>query len=90
MRFSAGLREVTGHSEEYLETEGEATVGDILELLSRRYGSSFKVYVYGKEGRIADYVQVLLDGTNVANLRGLRTDLKDDSQIDIVPLVAGG
>jgi len=90
VRFFAGLRDITGEKEEFTENWGGETVGSLLAELSKRYGEAFEKYLYGKEGQIADHVQVLLDGTSVSNLQGLKTRLIDGARIDIIPLVAGG
>jgi len=90
VRFLARLQDMTGEREESFESSEEETVGDVLAGLSRRHGEAFDKYIYGKDGQIADHIQVLLDGTSVTNLQGLKTRLRDGSQIDIIPLVAGG
>jgi molybdopterin synthase sulfur carrier subunit len=90
VRFYARLRDMTGEREEAVESKEGETVGDILAGLSKRYGEAFEKYLYGREGQIADHIQVLLDGTSVTNLQGLKTRLVDGAQMDIIPLVAGG
>jgi molybdopterin synthase sulfur carrier subunit len=90
VRFHARLQEIIGGAELILDAQTAEKVRDILTLLHERYGEAFDKYVRGQDSEIADYMQVLLDGTNIVNLNGLDTRVKDGSNIDFVPLVAGG
>lgn len=90
IRFFGGLREVTGAKEEIIESKAGETVGDVLSELSKGCGEPFDRYVYGKNGQIADNLQVLFNGTSITNLKDLKTKRIEGSQIDIIPLVSGG
>jgi len=91
VRFLTRLKEVTGREEEEVTVGSEADVSAVLRRLGEKYGEKFGALLYeGNERLLASHLQVLLDGTNVLSLNGLRTRVKDGSMLAIIPLIAGG
>jgi len=90
VRFFARLHEIIGEKEKSVMIREGDSVRTVLATLSKQYGEKFDKYMYGKDGGIADHLQILLNGTNTANLEGLETKIDEGARIDIVPLVAGG
>jgi MoaD family protein len=89
VRLFTILREMTGKKEETLTVRDEATVGEILDLLSEKHGKDFLEYLF--EGRrLRSHIQILVDGINISTLKGLDTRMKEDSTLAIVPPVGGG
>jgi len=89
VRFFTILREMTGKKEEILTVEDGATVREVLDLLSDKYGNDFSEYIF-KGRRLRDHIQILLNGVNITTLNGLDTRLKEDSTLAVVPPVGGG
>jgi molybdopterin synthase sulfur carrier subunit len=91
VRFFTRLKEVVGRDELELDVEERADVGVVLRKLSERYGEKFAALLYeGNERMLATHLQVLLDGSNVLGLNGLKTRLKGGSELAIIPLIMGG
>lgn len=89
VRYFTVLREITKKREEDLIVEEKANVGEILNLLTKRYGDEFSDYLFKEEG-LRSHIQILLNGTNILTLDGFETDLSADSTLAIVPPVGGG
>ncbi|MCI0632475.1 MAG: MoaD/ThiS family protein [Actinobacteria bacterium] len=75
VRLFAALRELAGSSE--VEAEG-ATVGEVLEALSSRYGERF--------GRVALAGSAVVDGERAAP----STPLSGSHEVALLPPVSGG
>jgi molybdopterin synthase sulfur carrier subunit len=89
VRYFTILREITEKREEDLFVEDRAKVGEILDLLTERYGDEFSDYLFEKEG-LRSHIQILLNGTNILTLDGFETELDAESTLAIVPPVGGG
>lgn len=87
VRFFAYIREITGTKE--IQHEHCLTVRDLLQELSQRYGHRFREKVLDGE-RLSSQVIILVNGRNIVHIKGLDTPLKEDDQISIFPVVAGG
>lgn len=88
VQYFALLRDVTGKKEEDWH-EPEATVGELLRALVRRYGRTFERWVL-KDGDLWDLVIVLVNGRDVRNLQRFDTPLAPDDTVVIFPPVGGG
>jgi molybdopterin converting factor small subunit len=65
-RYFAVVREIVGKSEEDFDLPDEATVHDLLEILSAKYGEPLKSYVFPRSaGELSPNLNLLLDGKNV-------------------------
>ncbi len=91
VRLFTALREFAEKSEETLEFgEGTVTVKDVLERLAKRHGKEFTDYLYNKEGKVREHLQLLVNGKSVSLLEELETRLKEGDKVAIVPPVGGG
>jgi MoaD family protein len=77
-----------GFKERPLEFEG-STVGDLLLRLQEVLGEE-KAQVLFRNGELSDLVYVLVNGRNIEQIKGTRTELKDGDQVSVLPLMAGG
>jgi MoaD family protein len=70
----------------------KARLNDVLKELSNRYGKKFSDLLF--EPQSADVKRanlVLLNGQSYMNLKeGLRTELKEEDEISLMPALAGG
>ncbi len=80
IHFASHLSRVLGV--ESVEVEPERNLRHLLRSLSRRYGAPF-------DERIK-YCKVIINGDNVAFLKGKSTPLKEGDTITILPPMAGG
>jgi len=91
VKYFASVREIAGKREESIEVEDGCTVGDMLKVLSNRYGAKFVEYVFDeKTGAPRDHLQFLIDGKSATSLQGLKTKLTNGCQFVVIPPVGGG
>lgn len=64
----------------YESTAG--TAGEVLEELRARYGDSIEKYLAG--------CLVMVDGKNIEDRKGLNTRVRANSEVSVIPRVAGG
>lgn len=88
IRFFASIRNITGTKE--IEWEASTpTLGELLRLLSERYGPQFRRWVLDEE-RMGNSVLVLVNGEDVRHGAGLCTPLHPEDVVSILPMMAGG
>ena len=87
IRYYATLRDVTHKTKEDWVPR-EATVGDLLRDLGRRYGREFERWVL-ENGKLK-YALVLVNGQDVREQHGLDTPLTPDDTVVFIPPVGGG
>lgn len=90
VRFFTKLRELVGNREDELEFKEPITAADLLSFLVKRYGSNFKNYIYGEDGKVKSFLQFLVNGRSITTLEGFETKLKNGDVIAIIPPVGGG
>jgi MoaD family protein len=90
IRYLSVIREITGTREEVIEIENGATVEDILKTLSKKHGKTFQRMI--RSGRDIRGLQIIyfIDGKNITNLDGFQTQVHNQSELVIIPPVAGG
>ena len=81
LRDYAGVREV--------EVSRCETVRQLLGELCGRFGARFEKELFDKE-HLSGRVIVLVNGRNILDLKGLDTELKEDDEVSLFPVVAGG
>lgn len=86
--YFATFREITRENSCFL-SDPPATVGELLDVLSRRYGSTFRNAVY-EDGGLSPFLILLVNGRNVRHADGLATPLSAEDVISVFPMVAGG
>ncbi len=79
VRFASHLIQALGTREAEVEAR---TVRELLKALSGRYGKAF-------DDRV-DACKVIVNGTNVAFLKGTGTALADGDEVVLLPPMAGG
>jgi MoaD family protein len=90
VRYLSVIREITGTREETIEIDNGSMVEDLLRILSKKYGKAFERMI--RSGRDIRGLQIIyfIDGKNIANLEGFKTPVHNQSEIVIIPPVAGG
>ena len=88
IRFFASIRNITGVKE--IEWgEPAPTLGDLLRLLSDRYGPEFRRWVLDGED-LGGSVLVVVNGNDARHQAGLATRLAATDVVSILPIMAGG
>ena len=88
-KLFADLAEVAGNKEVEVDAEPGETVGAALDaLVADRPALADRIYDDG--GGLRDHINVLRNGTNVHNERGLETELDAGDELALFPPVSGG
>lgn len=87
VKFFAYLRDYTKTKE--IEVKNCETVRELLKRLSEIYGGKFAKEVFEGEN-LSSRIIVLVNGRNIVHLENLDTKLKDEDEISLFPVVAGG
>jgi molybdopterin synthase sulfur carrier subunit len=90
IKFFTALREITGKKVDTIQLQTTITVDDLVTMLAEKYGKKFREYIYDKKGEVQGFLSFLVNGTNINNMQGLDTKLKDKDTVAILPPVGGG
>ncbi|WP_248895476.1 ubiquitin-like small modifier protein 1 [Haloplanus halobius] len=88
-KLFADLAEVAGDREIRVDVDPGATVGDALDELLETH-PALRDRVLDESGDVADHVNVLRNGENVATGEGLDTTLAAGDELALFPPVSGG
>ena len=76
---------------EIITLNKKGSVYDLLILLSKKYGDPFRKAVYDpKDLELKPYHMISVNGLLLNQLNGLKTELNDNDQVILMPIVSGG
>jgi len=81
------LRAFTDRNAE-IDVEG-GTAGEAVNALADAH-PDIKKHLFDDDGQLRGFINVFVDGTNVAKLKGLDTPVEEGGEVMIVPAIAGG
>jgi sulfur-carrier protein len=87
IKYFAYIRDYTRTKEanvEYCET-----VYKLLVKLCNCYGSKFEQMIF-INGKLSDEIIILVNGRHITHMNGINTNLVENDEISIFPVVAGG
>ena len=85
------IRFLLGKREEEFELDENTSLGDLLNMLSQKYGEPFRKEIYEPGLQDLKYgYGVIINGLLMARLQGLKTPLKDGDQVILTTLISGG
>jgi len=87
VKFMGIIREITQEKE--LDLAFEGTLGDILNLLDQKY-ENFKKTITDDNGKIKDYIKILINGESPASEDFYTYTLKNSDEVVIFQTIAGG
>jgi molybdopterin synthase sulfur carrier subunit len=90
VKFFTTLREIVGKKEEQIQLSDCATLEALLKQLSKKYGEDFGDYVYDELGKIRGHLQFLINGKSTSTDHRMKTKLRENDEIAILPPVGGG
>ena len=88
IRFFASIRNITNAKEIRWE-HSTPTLGELLWLLSERYGPEFRRWVLDGEN-LGGSVMVVINGDDARHQAGLETRLTATDVVSVFPIMAGG
>jgi len=83
----AALRAYTDRQAE-IEVKG-GTVGEIIADLAAKH-PDIRKHLYKDDANLRDFINVFIGDTNIKELNGLQTPVKDGDSVMLVPAIAGG
>lgn len=89
VKFMARLGEILGKREDTVRLPMEASIRDLLSLLTRKYGVRFAEYVF-EGGRVRPHILVMVDQETVPLKDVLDRPLRDISMVMFLPPLGGG
>ncbi|MGH4139758.1 ubiquitin-like small modifier protein 1 [Clostridium sp.] len=87
VKFFAYIRDYTKTKE--VEISGCNTVLELLNLLSDKYGKNLRQTLF-KNSQLSDEIIILVNGRHIIHLNGIKTEITENDEISIFPVVAGG
>jgi molybdopterin synthase sulfur carrier subunit len=87
VRIPTPLRKLTG-DQRVVQANG-ATLVELVEDLERRF-PGIKGRILDGDGRVHSFVNIFVDDQDVRFLQGLATPLREETEVAIVPAMAGG
>jgi len=90
VKFFTTLREIVGEPQEQIELPEPVTVNELLRQLGKKYGEKFMRYVYDEKGMVRGHLHFLINGKSITTQQGLKTKLKENDVLAILPPVGGG
>lgn len=86
-RTFATFRQTAGQKTFTREYDDDATIREVLQLLSEEYP---EMELFDDEGDLREFVSVLKEGRDITHIDGLDTELEHGDTISLFPPVAGG
>lgn len=90
VKFFTTLREIVGKPQEQIELSEAVTVNALLQQLVEKYGEKFTRYVYTERGKVRGHLHFLINGKSITIQQGLKTKLRKNDILAILPPVGGG
>ncbi|MFT5872701.1 MAG: molybdopterin synthase sulfur carrier subunit [Clostridium sp.] len=87
VKFFAYLRDYTKTKE--VDVNGCVTILELLNMLCEKYGRTLKETIF-KNGELSNEIIILVNGRHIVHLKGINTEIKENDEISIFPVVAGG
>ncbi len=89
VKFPQALHGLTKTRETELDLDGSTTIGEVMERLVEKYGDGFRERVIDG-GEIKRSFNVYLNGMNIKNLQGIKTEVTGNAELIILSWVSGG
>ena len=87
VKFFAYLRDYTKTKE--VDINGCTTVLELLNLLSDKYGKNLSQALF-KNSELSNEIIILVNGRHIVHLNGVKTEINENDEISLFPVVAGG
>ena len=91
VRALGAMRDLTGSREVEVQIGEDSTIGGALKLLAKKRGKVLEDRIFdSRTGKLRPDIRLLLNGQNIALLKGLKTPVKDRDTITIFHPAGGG
>ncbi|MGB2727307.1 MAG: radical SAM protein [Halobacteriota archaeon] len=89
VKFPLALHGLTKTRETEFDLDGSTTIGEVMEKLVEKYGDEFRKRLIDG-GEIKRSFNVYLNGMNIKNVEGMKTEVEGNAEIVILSWVSGG
>jgi len=89
VKFPLALHGLTKTRETEMDLDGSTTIGEVMEKLVEKYGDEFRERIIDG-GEIRRSFNVYLNGMNIKNVDGMKTEVKRNAELIILSWVSGG
>ena len=95
VKFPLSLHELTKTRRAELDCDGSTTIEDVMKSLVEKYGDKFRETVMDGDGGNGDInikrsFNVYLNGMNIKNLQGIKSEVHGNDEVIILSWVSGG
>lgn len=91
VKFLGEVRSIAKRRDMEVTLAEGSTVGDLLHDVSRTLGGAFASHLFGQDGTIHPHVSVFVNGSDIKELAGLKTELAGgDVDVLVLPIFSGG
>lgn len=77
----------SGKSE--ISLDGVYNVSSLIEKLELEY-PGFKERLYDENGALRRFINIFVNGEDIRFLEGEKTEIRDNSEVSIIPAISGG
>lgn len=86
--LSSALQKLTSGKAEIIVNNAD-NVSSLIEKLEAEY-PGFKERLYDSEGKIRRFINIFINGEDIRFLNQEETEIKDNSEVSIIPAISGG
>lgn len=91
VKFLGGLVERIGKKDLWVNLKSNSTIEELLNVLDNMMNRKVKSLIIDeKSGKVYSHIRILVNGRDITFFKGLKTIIKDEDSIIILPAVAGG
>ncbi|HID05878.1 MAG TPA: MoaD/ThiS family protein [Armatimonadetes bacterium] len=87
VRIPTPMRRLT--KDQDVVTVEASTIAEMIDKLEAQF-PGIKERLYDESGKLRQFVNIFVDGEDIRFLDGLNTQLSENSEVSIIPAIAGG
>jgi molybdopterin synthase sulfur carrier subunit len=89
--FLSTMKDLVDENGKTLEVDSQATVGDLLELILKRYSNGIARLLFEEDKRsVRNDILILINDVDINVLDGLETMLSENDEVALMPVAHGG
>ncbi len=86
-----GLKQVLGQKRTEIVLPDESVLEDLFSHMKERWGEKLHAHLFDPDtGEVLSHLRILVNGQTIHFLQGMKTQLKEDDEVVILPLISGG
>jgi molybdopterin converting factor small subunit len=86
-----GLRQALGQKKTEIDLPEGTPLEDLFSYMKEKWGSKLNTHLFDPDsGAVLSHLRIMVNGQTIHFLQGMRTILKEDDEVLILPLISGG